>query len=118
MGTLKAVAGFLLIVALVYSGFQIAPVEMNNYSFQDDLHLVSQLGGSNPTKTDEDLRTMVILKAKEHDIMLTPEEVTVTRIGTPGMPAVFVAADYNVPVSLPGYTYTFHFTPSSGNKGF
>lgn len=117
MGTIKAVLGFLLIVAVVYAGFQVAPVEMNNYSFQDDLRQVAQVGASS-SKTDEDLRTMVVLKGKEHDILLTPEQVTVTRIGTPGMPAVYVAADYSVPVSLPGYTYTFHFTPSSGNKGF
>ena len=32
--------------------------------------------------------------------------------------AVYVAADYSVPVSLPGYSFKLHFTPSSGNKGF
>jgi hypothetical protein len=40
----------------------------------------------------------------------------VTRIGTPGAPAVYVGADYSVPVSLPGYSLVLHFTPSSGNK--
>jgi hypothetical protein len=29
-----------------------------------------------------------------------------------------VAAEYSVPVTLPGYSFTLHFTPSSGNKGF
>ena len=46
-----------------------------------------------------------------------PGSVTVQRIGTPGAPAVYVAADYSVPVSLPGYSFTLHFTPSSGNRG-
>jgi hypothetical protein len=31
---------------------------------------------------------------------------------------VYVAADYSVPVTLPGYSLTLHFTPSSGNRGF
>jgi len=31
---------------------------------------------------------------------------------------VYVAADYTVPVTLPGYEFTLHFNPSSGNKGF
>jgi hypothetical protein len=49
---------------------------------------------------------------------LTPAQVTVQHIDTPGAPAVYVAADYSVPISLPGYSFTLHFTPSSGNKGF
>ena len=48
--------------------------------------------------------------------ILAPEQITVQRIGTPGAPAVFVAADYSVPVSLPGYSFVLHFTPSSGNR--
>jgi hypothetical protein len=60
----------------------------------------------------------VVKKAQEHQIALTPENVTVQRIGTPGALAVYVAADYTVPVTLPGYSFTMHFTPSSGNKGF
>jgi hypothetical protein len=118
MGTFKLVLGFVVIVLVAYSGFQIAPVEMANYSFEDDLKQVALVGASTPTKTDDDLRNMVVLKAKDHDIQLTPEQVTVQRIGTPGAPAVYVAADYNSTVNLPGYSYTFHFTPSSGNKGF
>jgi hypothetical protein len=118
MGTVKAIAGFIAIIAVVYSAFQIIPPEMNNYSFQDDLRQIAFMGGANPRQTDEDLRTAVITKAKGHDIVLTPEEVTVTRIGTPGALAVYVAADYSIPVSLPGYDLTLHFTPSSGNKGF
>jgi hypothetical protein len=118
MGTVKAIAGILLIIGVVYAGFQIAPVEMNNYSFQDDLRQIAQTGGANPTKTDDDLRMMVVNKAKEHDVALLPAQVTVQRIGTPGAPAVYVGADYTVAINLPGYSFDMHFTPSSGNKGF
>jgi hypothetical protein len=61
---------------------------------------------------------MVIKKAQDRQITLAPESVTVTRVGTVGAPAVYLAADYSVPVSLPGYTLNLHFTPSSGNKTF
>lgn len=118
MGMMKAVIGFLVILGCVYAGFQIAPPEMTNYSFTDDLRNVALLGGSNPHETDQELVDAVIKKAQEHDITLTPQQVTVQRIGTPGAPAVYVAADYSVPVSLPGYSFTLHFNPSSGNKGF
>jgi hypothetical protein len=118
MGTFKLALGFVVIVLVAYSGFQIAPVVMANYSFEDDLKQVALVGASTPSKTDDDLRGMVVLKAKDHDVQLLPEQVTVQRIGTPGAPAVYVAVDYNSTVNLPGYSYTFHFTPSSGNKGF
>jgi hypothetical protein len=118
MGTSKAIIGFLAIIACVYAAFQIVPPELSNYSFQDDLRNVAMIGGSNTHTTDQQLIDSVILRARDHQITLAPESVTVLRIGTPGAPAVYVAADYSVPVTLPGYSFTLHFTPSSGNKGF
>jgi hypothetical protein len=118
MGTVKAVFGVLVVVAALYAGFQIIPPLLSNYSFQDDLRTVAMTGGANPHETDQDLMDAVIKKAQDHQITLAPENVTVQRIGTPGALAVYVAADYTVPVSLPGYSFSLHFTPSSGNKGY
>jgi hypothetical protein len=118
MGTVKAIVGFLAIVGVIYAGFQIIPPELNNYSFQDDLRTVAMMGGSNPHTSDQELVELVMRKAHEHDIPLTPDHVTVQRIGSTGMQAVYLSADYSVPVSFPGYSFTLHFTPSSGNKGF
>lgn len=117
MGTAKALFGFLAIVAVIYACFQIIPPELTNYSFQDDLRDIAMVGGANPHTSDQDLVNSVIKKAQDHQITLAPEQVTIQRIGTPGAPAVYVAADYSVPVTLPGYSFTLHFTPSSGNRG-
>ena len=117
MGTMKALVGILAIIGLIYCGFQIIPPELSNYSFQDDLRNIAMVGGANPRETDQQLTDEIIKKAQEHQITLTAEQVTIQRIGTPGAPAVYVAADYNVSVSLPGYSLSMHFTPSSGNKG-
>jgi hypothetical protein len=118
MGTIKAIVGILVIAGCIYGGFQIIPAELNNYSFSDDLKNIAMVGGSNPHSSEQELTDAVMKKAREHDIPLTPEHVTVQRIGTPGYMAVYVAADYNVPVNLAGYSFTLHFNPSSGNKGF
>jgi hypothetical protein len=117
MGTVKAILGLLLIIGVIYSAFQIVPPELTNYSFQDDLRNIAMVGGANPHETDQELLDSIIKKAQEHQITLAPEQVTIQRIGTPGAPAVYVAADYSIPVSLPGYSFSLHFTPSSGNKG-
>ncbi|MFZ0733419.1 MAG: hypothetical protein WAM79_13915 [Candidatus Sulfotelmatobacter sp.] len=114
---MKALIGFLAIIAAIYAGFQIIPPELRNYSFQDDLQNIAMTGGANPRETDQDLTDSVIRKAQDHQITLTSDQVTIQRIGTPGAPAVYVAADYTVPVSFPAYSFTLHFTPSSGNKG-
>ncbi len=76
------------------------------------------MDGNNFQKTDEDVRNDVLRKAKERDLPIEPKQVTVQRVNTPGLAAVFVAADYKVPINLPGYTFDMHFSPSSGNKGF
>jgi hypothetical protein len=117
MGTVKAILGVLLFVALIYCGFQIIPPELSNYSFQDDLRNIAMVGGANPHQTDQDIIDSIVKKAADHQITLAPEQITIQRIGTPGAPAVYVAADYSVPVTLPGYSFNLHFTPSSGNRG-
>ena len=116
MGTVKLIVGLVVIVAAVIACAQIIPPEMANFQFQDDLKEVAMMGSSSPNKSDDDLRNAVLSKAKSHDIALTPEQVTIQRIGTPGIGGVYVAVDYNIPVNLPGYSFSLHFTPNSGNK--
>jgi hypothetical protein len=74
------------------------------------------MDGSAMQKTDDDVRNDVMRKVKEHDLPIEPKQVTVQRINTPGLSAIYVAADYSVTVSLPGYSFDMHFTPTSGNK--
>jgi hypothetical protein len=118
MGTIKAFLGIVVIAGMIYCAWAIVPPELANYSFQDDLRQVAMIGGANPHQTDQELMDAVMKKAQEHQITLAPEQVTVQRIGSPGAPAVYVAADYSVPVALPGYSFSLHFNPSSGNRGF
>lgn len=116
MGTVKALGGFLAIILVVVACFEVAPPIMANYSFQDDLRTVALMDGANFQKTEEDVRTDVLRKAKEQNLPIGAKQITVQRINTPGMSALYVAVDYTVPISLPGYSFDMHFNPSSGNK--
>jgi hypothetical protein len=115
---IKGFAGFLVLIAVVVGLFAIAPPMMANYSFQDDLKTVALMDGSNLQKTDDEIRVEVLKKAREHDLPIEERQITVQRINTPGLSAVYVAADYSVAINLPGYSFDMHFTPNSGNKGF
>jgi len=118
MGIVRVLIGLLVVIAVSYGAFQIVPPELNNYSFQDDLQNIAMTAGSNPRIQDADVMSSVMTKAQSHGITLAEEQITVQRIGTPGAPAVYVAADYSVPVNLMVYNLTLHFTPNSGNRGF
>lgn len=115
---IKGFVGFLVIAAVVLALFEIGPPMFTNYSFQDDLKTVALMDGANFQKTDDDVRLDVLHKAQEHDLPIQARQITVQRIGQPGMTAVYVAADYSVTVNLPGYSFDMHFSPNSGNKGF
>ena len=116
MGTIKMIIGLVCIVGAIIACIQVVPPEMTNVSFQDDLKEVAVLGSANVNKTDDDLRLAVLNKAKAREIPITPEQVTIQHFGTVGTAGVYVSVDYTVPVSLPGYSFTLHFTPNSGNK--
>jgi hypothetical protein len=118
MGIIKAALGFLAIAAVVVGLFQIAPPMLANYSFTDDLKNITMVDSANLQKTDDDVRNDVLRKAREHDLPIDAKEVTVQRINTPGISAVYVAVDYSVTVNVPGYPFEMHFNPTSGNKGF
>ncbi len=118
MGIIKAALGFLAIAAVVLGLFRVAPPMLANYSFADDLKTIALMDGANFQKTDDDVRNDVLRKAKEHDLPVSDKQVTVQRINTPGIAAVYVAADYTVTINLPGYSFDMHFNPNSGNKGF
>jgi hypothetical protein len=118
MGTIKLLLGLLAIVAVVVSLFQIVPPIMANYSFQDDLKTIALLDATNAQKTDEDVRNDVLRKAREHELPLDAKQITVQRMNTPGIASVYLVADYTVTINLPGYSFSMHFNPNSGNKGF
>ncbi len=116
MGTIKLLIGFLAILLVVVCAFEVVPPMMANYSFADDLRNVSLMDSGNFQKTDEDVRNDVMRKVKEQNLPIEPKQVTVQRINTPGLSALYIAADYSVTINLPGYSFDMHFNPNTGNK--
>ncbi|HEY4949140.1 MAG TPA: hypothetical protein VIH88_02285 [Candidatus Acidoferrales bacterium] len=117
MKKMALIACIAILALAVNAGWQIASNELANRQLEEELRdLASQnaehIGLTAPT-TDDDLRNSVIHDAKELDIVLDPNQVTVQRTGEGKSSAVHLAADYIVRVRLLGFSFNFRFTPSS-----
>ena len=109
----------LLLAAFVAS--QVISCYVANSELQSDMKdLAVQNGarmGMYSFSTEEDLRSAVVARAKEHGIRLAPEQVTVKRTLADRILDISLAADYEATVRLFGFSYTMHFTPSSSHSG-
>ena len=120
MRKVKLILGVAVIAVALMAGGQIGLAEWTNLEFQDDLHDVSaSLGqriGMVAPQSDEEIRNLVIRKADRRGISLEPSQVTVQRSGSREAPVIYLAVEYDVPVNLPGYSFSLHFSPSSAPK--
>jgi hypothetical protein len=116
MGTIKAIMGFVAIIAVIVVGFQVLPPYFANYQFEDTLNNEA-LAATYSSKTDEDVRAVVLKKAQEMEIPITREQIKVQRTGSQGVGTLAIAADYTVRVNLPGYPLDLNFRAETKNKG-
>ena len=116
----KIIAVVAILILVCNMGWQIGACELANVELHDDMKdMASQLGariGLTNGKSDEDFRNDVLSKARRYDIQLTPEEVTVQRSGEGIQATMYIAADYSVPIHLPGFSFQLHFNAESGPR--
>ena len=112
MKSLQLVAGLALIVVAVYVGFELIPPYFSNYRFQDAIENEA-LFDSYSSKSEADVRKVVLKKAQELEIPITEEQIKVQRIGNNGL---VIAVDYTVHVDLPSYPLDIAFHPGSKNR--
>ena len=117
MGRVKLIIALAVLALAIIAGWQIASCELTNIEFRGELRdLAAQAGariGLLSFNTDEELRDAVNRQAKTHEIQLGPEQVTLERRGTGPEQIIYLAADYKMRVTLPGFSFTLHFHPSS-----
>jgi hypothetical protein len=113
---MKAIFGVLVMVAVAIVCIKLIPPYFSNYEFEDFIKNEA-LQSTYGNRSENDIRDSVIKHAREYDIQLTAAQVKVTRSGLSGTGSLSIEADYSIPVSLPGYTTTLEFHPSTKNKG-
>lgn len=112
MKTVKALLGLAVVAAVVMFVIGVAPPYFNNYQFKDDVLQEARFANSSiPPKTDEDIRSNLMRKAKEYEIPIKPEQIQITRQSGD----VLISIPYVVDVKfVTGQTYRLEFNP--GNR--
>jgi len=120
MKKLGIILGLAILVLAIMAIWQVASDKLANVELRDDLQdLASQAGtriGFATPLSDEDYRNAVIRNAEGHGIELRPDQVMVQRTGSGKETKIWLAVGYTVPVRMPGFSFTLHFSASSGER--
>ncbi len=116
MGSLRIALGVGAFVLVAVLGIKLVPIFVSNFEFEDALKN-DALQSTYSTKSEEDVRELVIKHARDYDIELTPKQVHVSRNGSFGTGTLLIEVNYTVPVDFPGYSTTLEVHPSSKNQG-
>jgi hypothetical protein len=114
------IIGIAVLALAVSAGWQIASNELANRQLEEELRDLASLNaehiGLTGPATDDDLRNSVVHDAKGLDIALEPSQVTVQHAVEGETSTVHLTVDYTARVRLLGFSFAFHFTPSSDRK--
>jgi hypothetical protein len=116
MGRIKLLLGIAVLGVLVVAGVQIIPPYFTNYQFEDAIN-TEAVNATYSTKTEDDVRAIVLKRAQEMDIPITSEQIKVHRVGGQGTGTLVIEANYTVHVNLPGYPMDLNFHAATKNKG-
>jgi hypothetical protein len=111
MGKIKGFLFLAVIAAGFYVAWNMIPPYFNNYQLQDDLDDIARRNSY--TQTNEDgVRQIVINKARQNDVTLKPEQITVTR----GPDGLGISVHYSVHLDMVVRPVDLDFTAVSINK--
>lgn len=107
-GTTGCLMTFLVFGAIVYFSLPVAQVFVRQYQFSDEMRTCAILATN---LTNDVIRRRLTDKADA--LGLPPEAVKNLKIRRTGDPdrRINIDSDFEETVKLPGFTYTFHFTP-------
>ena len=111
MKTLKAIIGVVVVVGGVYYGYLLIPPYFNNYQLQDYIESEARLN-TYTTKPEQEIKDGVLKQARNLDIPLPAESITVVR----GTGELQISCSYTVHVDLPGYPVDLKFAPTSKSR--
>jgi hypothetical protein len=115
----KILAVALVLLALD-AGWQMGSSMLRATELQDDMKDIAsqfstRIGYSNAASDDE-LRDSVVRKARTYGFNLKPGQVTVRRSGEGRDAQIYLAAHFENPIELPGFSFGLHFNLEGGQR--
>ena len=109
-GRAKAIFAIVFLLAVVYCGWKILPVYVNNYELNDDIRQLA-IQSTVDRSSVEAIQNKVVAYAKDLDLPVKRENVTV-QVGN----RVTISVDYTIPIDLKVYTWMKEFVDSAENN--
>lgn len=109
MKTLRLLLTLCIIGGGLYAAWQILPVYMSKYQFEEALDDTARTMTVASNKTEADFRNTLYQQAQDLHIPIRPEDIKIERAGND----VMISADYTVHVDLPFYPLDLNFHPAS-----
>ena len=110
-GRLKTAISLLIIAAMVYAGFKIAPPYLTNFQLLDALKTEARFAAVNRRSPDE-VRENVFKKIKELEIPADRSDIRIEQLSNGGLR---ITVNYSVTVDFRVFQYTFDFSPTADN---
>lgn len=102
-GNIGCIIWLLVLVLAVLVAWKAIPVKLNSTKFYDYLDELAKFNAAN--KQMDELKVMILNRAKELNIDLDPKNVVVTRKGD----SIYMDVQYQIPVEVLGFTYQWKF---------
>jgi hypothetical protein len=110
-GSLKAILWTVILVIIIYTGFQVVPLLVSEYQFQDGIQTIARMASVNRPPVDK-IRKSVLDEAQKDDLPITSDDIKVESVGG----NIRISADYSVVVDLKVYQWTLNFHPTASNN--
>jgi hypothetical protein len=110
-GHFKAIFFTLVLAAVIYIGFKVVPILINEYQFQDGIQNIARFASVNRTGSDV-IKRSVMDEAEKDNLPVQEDNIKVQGGGK----TINISVDYSVIVDLGVYQWTLNFHPSASNQ--
>ena len=110
-GNLGCIFGLILLGLAIFVAWKMIPVKVRAADLRQTVVDEAKSAGSH---TDERIRAGILAKAREVELPVTDENITIKRSGS----EITVDVTYVIPIEFPGYTYQWHLDHHAQNPIF
>ncbi|HSY52531.1 MAG TPA: hypothetical protein VLC46_27270 [Thermoanaerobaculia bacterium] len=110
-GQLGCLVGLILLGLAIFVAWKMIPVKVKAAEVRQTVVDEAKSAG---THNDERIRAAILAKAREDNLPITENDITIVR----GNGEITVRVVYTIPIVFPGYTYNWHLEHEATNPIF